>query len=632
MSIIKTYDDYLDAIENSPTEMFWFIPDDVVVSPNFKFDIYFPIENDYDRKMNHVFLNGEHYDGVVLFSRHKKISKKEFNHRFFVEKKEWDLVASTPKQFDVFYIDTYEEYQAALEKTTTEMFWMTSRNLQPIEDFDFSFYISHHNTIDRNQNHAFIHRIDGVDSFNGIFLCSKHRHLTKKEVEHRFPIERKEWDIVASRETVYEKYFDIQTYEDYLTVLDRSDITELFWFIPSDVNIADEFNFDAYFTHDNEYDRKINHVFLNGEHYDGIMLLSKHKKISKKEFNHRFLVEKKEWNVIASTPKQFDRFVLNSYDDYENAIKASSTEMFWGLWSNIEVINESIFDLYFSHHNSYDRAENHVFKHIFRQEETYNNGIVLFSKNKIIRKKEFDYRFLIQKKEHDIISSKLKPYDIIFISYNEPNADKNWQELKTNFPRALRVHGVKGIHQAHIKSAEIATTEMFWVVDADAIIESSFNFDYEVSAYENNTVHVWRSRNPINDLSYGYGGVKLLPRELTVGMDVTTSDMTTSISKNFKIIDQISNITEFNTDPFNTWKSAFRECVKLSSRTIDRQDDEETIKRLDIWCSVGYDKPFGEYALKGAKAGKEYGEKCKGNKELLAKINDFDWLRRQYDI
>jgi len=83
----------------------------------------------------------------------------------------------------------------------------------------------------------------------------------------------------------------------------------------------------------------------------------------------------------------------------------------------------------------------------------------------------------------------------------------------------------------------------------------------------------------------------------------------------------------FNTDPFNTWKSAFRECVKLSSKVIDRQEDKETEKRLLIWCTVGDDKPFGEYAIAGALAGRVYGSDNRDNSELLRLINNFEWLR-----
>jgi hypothetical protein len=221
-------------------------------------------------------------------------------------------------------------------------------------------------------------------------------------------------------------------------------------------------------------------------------------------------------------------------------------------------------------------------------------------------------------------------YDIVFISYNESNADKNWTLLKSRFPSAKRVDGVKGIHQAHIKAAKKCFTKMFWVVDADAELLDEFAFDYEVDEYNLETVHVWRSQNPVNDLVYGYGGVKLLPTRLTKKMDTSKPDMTTSISSNFNSINVISNITAFNTDSFNAWKSGFRESAKLASRIIDRQQDKETAYRLDIWCNKGTNKPFGIDCIAGAKAGRIFGEQNKNNPEELAKINDFEWLLEKF--
>jgi hypothetical protein len=219
-------------------------------------------------------------------------------------------------------------------------------------------------------------------------------------------------------------------------------------------------------------------------------------------------------------------------------------------------------------------------------------------------------------------------YDIVFISYQEPNADENYAKLKERFPRAKRVHGVKGIHQAHIAAAKKCFTKMFWVVDADALIVDDFNFDYEVDEYNLETVHVWRSQNPINNLVYGYGGIKLLPRRLTINMDTSKPDMTTSISSKFKAVHKVANVTAFNTDPFNTWKSAFRECAKLSSKIIDRQKNEETEQRLETWCTIGSDRRFGDYAIAGANAGREFGL---SNSVDLKLINDFDWLKEQFN-
>jgi hypothetical protein len=420
----------------------------------------------------------------------------------------------------------------------------------------------------------------------------------------------------------------INNVKDYNQIKSRA-FTKMFWVIWDDVDLLDSFNLIEYRV--TEWDDMYVHVFKNGDHFDGICLFPKKTMVSKKEFNYRFFTNKKEVDIVASYPRHYPKICLKSYDEYLNILSTVDSDMFWGVWPEIEITDSGIFDLYFSYHNSYDRKENHVFQHSFRNEKTFSNGLVLFSRSKKISQREFDHRFLIEKKEHDILASKFKPYDIVFISYNEPNADENYQRLLKQHPKAKRVDRVKGIHRAHIRAAEIVDTEMFWVVDGDAVILDDFCFDHETSTYERDTVHVWRSQNPINDLVYGYGGVKLLPKKLTLEMNTDTLDMTTAISKKFKAMTTVSNITAFNTDPFNTWKSAFRECVKLSSKIIDRQNNDETEERLNVWCSLGKDQQFGDYAINGAIAGKEYGLSNKDKPTEIKKINDFQWLKEYYE-
>jgi len=220
----------------------------------------------------------------------------------------------------------------------------------------------------------------------------------------------------------------------------------------------------------------------------------------------------------------------------------------------------------------------------------------------------------------------------VFISYYEPNAEQNFDDLYSRFntvgvfgDRVKRVSNVKGIHNAHIEAAKLAKTSYFYVVDGDAKVVQDFKFAH--TAEERDIVHVYHSANPINDLTYGYGGVKLLPTTLTHNMDITTTDMTTSISDKFKVINEVSNITAFDTDAFSTWKSAFRECAKLASKTIDRQDEEETNARLKTWTTYA----TGSYkrdALRGANAGMQFGL---SNSSDLNLINDFDWLKGQFN-
>lgn len=219
-------------------------------------------------------------------------------------------------------------------------------------------------------------------------------------------------------------------------------------------------------------------------------------------------------------------------------------------------------------------------------------------------------------------------YDIAFISYNEKEADRNWNSLLEKYPFAKRTHGVKGIHQAHIEAAKLASTPMVYIVDADAHIVDDFDFSYIPPTNYRDAVHVWRSKNPINGLIYGYGGIKLFPRQATINVDVNKPDMTTSISKNFVLMNDVSNTTAFNVDEFSTWRSAFRECTKLASKIIDRQNEDETNERLRIWTTVGGDAPFGEYAIKGACAGRKYGL---SNGVDLGLINNYKWLKEQFD-
>jgi hypothetical protein len=222
-------------------------------------------------------------------------------------------------------------------------------------------------------------------------------------------------------------------------------------------------------------------------------------------------------------------------------------------------------------------------------------------------------------------------YDIIFISNNESNADKNWEILSSRFVLAKRINNVKGIHNAHIAAAKSSFTKMFWVVDGDARVLEEFEFNYVAPDYDLDCVHIFHSINPINDLVYGYGAVKLLPRRLTLKIDTSSLDMTLSINNKIKVIEQVSNITNFNIDSFSTWRSAFREAVKLTINVINKKDNDESLKRLSTWCTIGYDRPYGSYAIKGALAGKAYALVNFENTDKLKLINDFEWLKQRFD-
>jgi hypothetical protein len=321
------------------------------------------------------------------------------------------------------------------------------------------------------------------------------------------------------------------------------------------------------------------------------------------------------------------RFPTAKYaEDVPQAKRKSLTKMLWIVYNNLVVDKDFDFNYTVDEYND-------TYTHVFKNGDFYD-GVCLMPKNSHHGPGELKARFYINKKFVPIQASKPvnSNFDKVFISYNEPNADENYERVLARFPDVKRIHGVKGIHQAHIAAASLCETDMFWIIDGDAQLTDEFSFNYIPEHHNKQAVHVWRSMNPVNGLVYGYGGVKLFPTEKTLVMDVSKPDMTTSISDKFVAMNKISNVTAFNTDPFNTWKSAFRECCKLSSKVIDRQKSEETNNRLRIWCTYIEGNPaFGEYALIGAKAGASYGARNKNKPDELRLINDFDWLQEKFD-
>jgi hypothetical protein len=238
--------------------------------------------------------------------------------------------------------------------------------------------------------------------------------------------------------------------------------------------------------------------------------------------------------------------------------------------------------------------------------------------------------------------------DVFFLSYNEPYADANYQRLLEFAPLARRVNGVKGFYEAHRRCAELSMTYNFYVVDSDAYIVDGFNFNFKPSTApgyykpESDFLYVWSSQNPINGLTYGYGGVKLFPKMALLNKKITSIDFTTGVGLETRVMEQVSNITKFNYNEFYTWRAAFREVVKLSSGVIldtlkERFTEEQiqTIKaesdeRIQAWLTKGEDQPFGSWAILGAEQAIAFSKKYNNDHRALSYINDIEWLKNEF--
>ena len=57
---------------------------------------------------------------------------------------------------------------------------------------------------------------------------------------------------------------------------------------------------------------------------------------------------------------------------------------------------------------------------------------------------------------------KIAELDIIYLSYDEPNAEENYADLLSKVPWAKRVHGVHGSDAAHKICAEQSYTSSYF--------------------------------------------------------------------------------------------------------------------------------------------------------------------------
>lgn len=216
-------------------------------------------------------------------------------------------------------------------------------------------------------------------------------------------------------------------------------------------------------------------------------------------------------------------------------------------------------------------------------------------------------------------------FDVFFISFGERLADKHWEIVNQHSPYAKWIANVQGIRKAHVKAAQQSRTEYFWVVDADSELVPEFKFELTVSKREK-VSYFFHSRNLVNGLEYGHGGIKLLHRSSVLRSPEDYFDFTTSICETNNVIPIVASINRFDETEFATWRTAFRESVKLTSGLIQNQNVTETEQRLHAWMTVG-NGVYGSYSIRGAQAGNQFANQ---SKEQLKLINNFSWLEEKF--
>jgi len=210
-------------------------------------------------------------------------------------------------------------------------------------------------------------------------------------------------------------------------------------------------------------------------------------------------------------------------------------------------------------------------------------------------------------------------FDIIFVSYDEDNADENWADLKKKCPWAKRVHGIYGSDAAHKAAANASSTERFTTCDGDTIIKPEF-FNITIPeplALDMKKTISWSSKNYVNGLIYGNGSLKCWTKPFVMNMrtheesDQPKNKVEFCFEEGYTQRNEVFSITYPNGSPRQAWRSAFREGVKMTldqglKIPVDELKDVifwKNMVRLLVWCSVGADIEYGLWSIYGARMG-----------------------------
>jgi hypothetical protein len=237
---------------------------------------------------------------------------------------------------------------------------------------------------------------------------------------------------------------------------------------------------------------------------------------------------------------------------------------------------------------------------------------------------------------------KTAEFDIVFLSYDEPNAEEHYADLCNKAPWAKRVHGVKGSDAAHKAAAELSETEWFVTVDADNIVDIKF-FNYDVDTMQSKIkTFSWVGRNKLNGLKYGNGGLKLWRKDFVLDMksheasDNDRGQVDFCWEDGYQQFPECFSDTVITGSPFQAWRAGFREGVKMTLHDGVRVPPLEikervwwhNIHRLRMWSTVGAHEENGIYAVLGARMGTWMTNCTDWN---YVDVRDFELLKTIYE-
>lgn len=531
--------------------------------------------------------------------------------------------ASSSQGFEIF-----DSKQEGRDYATKPWFWVVDPRVDVLEDFNFGFVPD---SWDSGKTHVW-QKLNPITKrqydYSGVMLCAKEPAEQGRPKYIREPAcTHKEYPVYTldGKKPIIEQ----------LEKLDAKTTVDMYWVVDPFVKLDKQFAFDYYPT---QWDTENVHVFstANGIH-SGVRLyptgtFAMGHSYTVVDVNNNSFDKLKLMDAVACSPvvwpiERFTEFDRDWFLTVLGKWRAKGIDFFWTVDPDVEEIENVVKSGFVPEVVNSDKV------HVWQRMNPHTNmvqgygGVRLWPTARDYSDVTTDgLRLNKLKRLHYVRNpgSMYRFFEVVFISYHEPGAQEAYDKLCKRV-QAHWVQNVEGIFDAHQEAAKQVSSTMFWVVDADAELADDFNFSYIPDVYDQGVTHVWASRNPVTGHEYGYGGVKLFNTQQVIDATSWGLDFTTGLSSRFKAMPEISCTTRFNTDAFSTWRSAFRECVKLALK-----EDTESEVRLQSWLFPLPGVEFRAEAKAGAAAGKTYALENANKPMRLAKINDYEWLEEQY--
>jgi hypothetical protein len=239
-----------------------------------------------------------------------------------------------------------------------------------------------------------------------------------------------------------------------------------------------------------------------------------------------------------------------------------------------------------------------------------------------LRKELYDYPYI--KKASTLIKS--APLDIVFLSNGEAGAEENYEHLlnitKGMPNRVVRVDGVTGRVAAYHASAKASETPWAFTVFAKLKVNPKFDWAWQPDRLQVPKHYIFHATNPVNGLVYGHQAMIAYNKKIVLantghGLDFTLDD-------EHEVVEVNSGMANFNTDEFSTWRTAFREAIKLRA-----SDSEESKARLNIWQTVA-DGEFADSCIDGVHQALAYYAEVDGDMAALRLSYDWAWIHQRF--